>query len=112
MRPPPLVGVVEDDVSMREAIGGLVRSRGMRVEAFGSADEVLERLADEMPACMVVDVGLPGLSGLELQRELSSRAAHTQVIFLTGVGNVPMSVRAIQAGALDFLMKPLRPDDL
>ena len=108
----PLVGVVDDDVALREAIVGLARSHRMRVEAFGTADEVLARLHVETPACLIVDVGLPGLSGLQLQRELSSRAPRTQVIFLTGIGDVPMSVRAIQEGALDFLTKPFRPDAL
>src|SRR6201996_2865013 len=106
------VCVVDDDVSIRESIEGLLRVEGLRVETYCSAREFLARATAEPPGCLVLDVELPGLSGLELQRELFRAEAHIPIIFLTGHGDIPMSVRAIKAGAFEFLTKPFDPDDL
>src|SRR5881296_2555619 len=104
------VCVVDDDASVREAVGGLLRSVGMTVETFGSAREFLARARRDAPSCLVLDVELPGLSGLDLQQELVKGNVRVPIIFLTGHGDIPMSVRAIQAGALDFLTKPVDVD--
>src|SRR5467141_2279281 len=106
------VCVVDDDASVREAVGGLLRSVGMTVETFGSAREFLARARRDAPSCLVLDVELPGLSGLDLQQELVKGNVRVPIIFLTGHGDIPMSVRAIQAGALDFLTKPVDVDQL
>src|SRR3989449_915158 len=104
--------IVDDDASVREAVGGLLRSVGMTVETFGSAREFLARARRDAPSCLVLDVELPGLSGLDLQQELVKENARVPIIFLTGHGDIPMSVRAIQAGAVDFLTKPVDVDQL
>jgi len=106
------VCVVDDDASVREAVGGLLRSVGMTVETFGSAREFLASARRDAPSCLVLDVELPGLSGLDLQQELVKGNVRVPIIFLTGHGDIPMSVRAIQAGALDFLTKPVDVDQL
>jgi DNA-binding NtrC family response regulator len=106
------VCVVDDDASIRESVEGLLRAEGLRVETYSSAREFLARTTVEPPGCLVLDVELPGLSGLELQRELFRKEAHIPIIFLTGHGDIPMSVRAIKAGALEFLTKPFDPEDL
>jgi DNA-binding NtrC family response regulator len=106
------VCVVDDDVSIRESIEGLLRVEGLRVETYCSAREFLARASTEPPGCLVLDVELPGLSGLELQRELFRSKSHIPIIFLTGHGDIPMSVRAIKAGAFEFLTKPFDPEDL
>ncbi|MGB8169701.1 MAG: sigma-54 dependent transcriptional regulator [Chthoniobacteraceae bacterium] len=106
------VCVVDDDASIRESVQGLLRAEGLRVETYGSAKEFLTRANAEPPGCLVLDVELPGLSGLELQRELFRAEAHIPIVFLTGHGDIPMSVRAIKAGAFEFLTKPFDPDDL
>ncbi|MEZ0390103.1 MAG: sigma-54-dependent transcriptional regulator [Verrucomicrobium sp.] len=106
------VCVVDDDASIRESIQGFLRAEGLRVETFCSAKEFLERASTEPPGCLVLDVELPGLSGLELQRELSRTEVYLPIVFLTGHGDIPMSVRAIKAGAFEFLTKPFDPDDL
>src|SRR5882762_6107044 len=106
------VCVVDDDASVREAVGSLLRSVGMTVDTFGSAREFLASARRDAPSCLVLDVELPGLSGLELQRELLKEHAQIPIVFLTGHGDIPMSVRAIQAGALDFLTKPVDADQL
>jgi len=106
------VCVVDDDASVREAVGGLLRSVGMTVETFGSAREFLASVRRDAPSCLVLDVELPGLSGLDLQQELVKGNVRVPIIFLTGHGDIPMSVRAIQAGALDFLTKPVDVDQL
>jgi DNA-binding NtrC family response regulator len=106
------VCVVDDDASIRESVEGLLRAEGLRVETYCSAREFLTRENPEPPGCLVLDVELPGLSGLELQRELSRGGLHIPVIFLTGHGDIPMSVRAIKAGAFEFLTKPFDPEDL
>jgi FixJ family two-component response regulator len=106
------VYVVDDDSSMREALSSLIRSIGMRVLTFASAQEFLEYRVSDSPACLVLDVRLPGLSGLDLQRELASTQRRLPIIFITGHGDIPMSVRAMKAGAAEFLPKPFREEDL
>jgi DNA-binding NtrC family response regulator len=106
------VCVVDDDASIRESVEGLLRAEGLRVETYCSAREFLARTSTEPAGCLVLDVELPGLSGLELQRELFRAESHIPIIFLTGHGDIPMSVRAIKAGAFEFLTKPFDPEDL
>jgi len=106
------VFVVDDDASVREALGSLVRSVGLRVKIFSSAKEFLRRETPDVPACLVLDVRLPGLSGLELQRELAAANIQIPIIFITAHGDVPMTVRAMKAGAVEFLPKPFRDQDL
>jgi FixJ family two-component response regulator len=108
----PIVFVVDDDSSMREALVDLIASVGLSVEAFKSAGEFLAHRRPDAPACLVLDVRLPGLSGLELQRELLRTEAPIPIIFITGHGDIPMSVRAIKEGAVEFLAKPFRDQDL
>jgi FixJ family two-component response regulator len=108
----PIVFVVDDDSSMREALTDLITSVGLWVEAFKSAREFLEHRRGDAPACLVLDVRLPGLSGLDLQRELVRTEAPIPIIFITGHGDIPMSVRAIKEGAVEFLAKPFRDQDL
>ena len=107
-----MVFVVDDDASVRDALSALVRSVGLRVETFGSAQEFLRHPRPPAAACLVLDVRLPGLSGLDLQRELSNAGEQIPIIFITGHGDVPMSVRAMKAGATEFLPKPFRDQDL
>lgn len=107
-----LVFVVDDDASMREALSSLIRAVGLRVETFSSAMDFLRHKRPDLPACLVLDVRLPGLSGLELQRELTTADNHIPIIFITGHGDIPMSVRAMKAGAVEFLTKPFRDQDL
>lgn len=106
------VCIVDDDSSAREAVGSLVRSAGLLVETFGSAREFLERPEGSSPACLVLDVDLPGLNGLELQAELQRTGQDIPIIFVTGHGDIPMSVRAVKAGAIEFFTKPFNADDL
>jgi FixJ family two-component response regulator len=110
--PAPLVFVVDDDSSVREALSSLIRAVGLRVETFSSAKAFLQRDRPDMPACLVLDVRLPDLSGLELQRELAARQNDLPIIFITGHGDIPMSVRAMKAGAVEFLPKPFLNKDL
>jgi DNA-binding NtrC family response regulator len=98
--------VVDDDVSVREAVGSLIRSARLRVRTFASAQEMLASLRMELPSCLVLDIQLPDISGFELQQELAIKDIQIPIIFLTGHGDIPMSVRAIKAGALEFLTKP------
>jgi len=116
MKPPesthPVVFVVDDDASMREAISSLIRSVGLRVEMFSSAKDFRRIKKPDVPGCLVLDVRLPGLSGLELQRELAAANDPLPIIFITGHGDIPMSVRAMKAGAVEFLPKPFRDQDL
>ena len=109
---PGIVYVVDDDASVREALSSLLRSMGLEVQAFGSAEEFLLEPVSDRPACVVLDVRLPGLSGLELQRDLAQRDRAVPIIFITGHGDVPMSVRAMKAGAVEFLQKPFSDDEL
>jgi FixJ family two-component response regulator len=107
-----IVFVVDDDPSIREAIGSLIRLEGLAVETFGTAQEFLRRERPDLPGCVVLDVELPGLSGLDLQRELAAHGIKLPIIFITGYGDIPMSVRAMKAGATEFLTKPFRDQDL
>jgi len=106
------VFVVDDDASVREALSSLIRSVGLRVEVFSSAREFLRKQANDGPACLVLDVRLPGLSGMDLQRDLIAAHNHLPIIFISGHGDIPMSVRAMKAGAVEFLTKPFRDQDL
>ena len=108
----PTVFVVDDDESLREALGSLFRSVGLRVELFGSAGELLEREPPDVVGCLVLDVRLPGLSGLDLQGVLAKAKLGIPVILVTGHGDIPMSVRAMKAGAVDFLPKPFRDQEM
>jgi len=107
-----IVFVVDDDEGMREALSSLLRSVGLRVEAFATAQEFLRNPRPDAAACLVLDVRLPGLSGLDLQRELAGAGETIPIIFITGHGDIPMSVRAMKAGAVEFLPKPFRDQDL
>jgi FixJ family two-component response regulator len=109
---PPIVFVVDDDVSIRDALRSLIRSVGLRVELFGSPREFLNAKRPEAPSCLILDVRLSGESGLDLQRELVAANIHVPIIFITGHGDIPMSVRAKKAGAVEFLTKPFRDQDL
>ncbi len=106
------VYVVDDDASVREAVESLIRSAGFPVRTFGSAQEFLATPRADMPSCLVLDLHLPGLSGLDLQRELAKDDVQIPIIFLTGHGDIPTSVKAIKAGALEFLTKPFHDEDL
>jgi len=108
----PIVIVVDDDASVREAIASLVRSVRLEVQTFGSAQEFLQADPVDRPACLVLDVRLPGSSGLDLQRDLRGRGVAIPIVFLTGYGDVPMTVRAMKEGAIEFLIKPFRDQDL
>jgi FixJ family two-component response regulator len=110
--PDPIVFVVDDDASVRDAVKRLIASVGLRVETFGSTGEFLSRKRTEAPACLVLDVRLPDVSGLELQRDLAAANFHIPIIFITGHADVPMSVRAMKAGAVEFLTKPFRGQEL
>ncbi len=110
--PAPVVFVVDDDPAVREAIDSLIRSVGLRVETFSSAKEFLKRERPAGPACLVLDVRLPDRSGLQVQRELLAEGCPFPIIFITGHGDIPMSVQAMKAGALEFLTKPFRDQDL
>jgi len=107
-----MVFVVDDDVSMREALSSLIRSAGFNVLTFASSKEFLTRGQTDAPACLVLDVRLPGMGGLELQRELTAANNPIPIIFITAHGDIPMSVRAMKAGAIEFLPKPFRDEDL
>jgi FixJ family two-component response regulator len=107
-----IVFVVDDDPSIREAIKSLISLVGVRVETFGTAQEFLRTERPDLPGCVVLDVELPGLSGLDLQRELAAHGIKLPIIFITGYGDIPMSVRAMKAGATEFLTKPFRDQDL
>jgi FixJ family two-component response regulator len=108
----PIVFVVDDDASVRDAVKRLIASVGLRVATFGSTREFLSSKRPEAPACLVLDVRLPDVSGLELQRELAAANFHIPIIFITGHADVPMTVRAMKAGAVEFLTKPFRGQEL
>jgi len=110
--PRPIVFVIDDDASMRKAIGRLLGAVGINVEPFSSAQEFLNNKLADAPGCLVLDVRLPGLSGLDLQKEMLARGIHSPIIFVTGHGDIPMSVQAMKAGAVEFLTKPFRDQDL
>jgi FixJ family two-component response regulator len=107
-----IVFVVDDDLSIREALGSLIRSAGLKVETFASAQEFLARPRADLPSCLVLDVRLPGLSGLELQKRMAEVNIEIPIIFITGHGDVPTTVQAMKAGAVEFLTKPFRDEDL
>jgi FixJ family two-component response regulator len=107
-----IVFVVDDDAAVREALGGLIRSAGLKVETFASAQEFLARPPADVPGCLVLDVRLPGLSGLDLQSRMAQTNLEIPIVFITGHGDVPTSVRAMKAGALEFLTKPFLDQDL
>jgi FixJ family two-component response regulator len=107
-----IVLIVEDDQSFREALQRLFRSVGLAVEVFGSAAELLQSGLPDVPSCLVLDVRLPGLSGLDIQAELAKANIQIPIIFMTGHGDIPMSVKAMKAGAADFLTKPFRDQDM
>jgi RNA polymerase sigma factor (sigma-70 family) len=108
----PVVFVVDDDPSIRSSLKFLMSSVGLQVEAFDSADALLKRNLPDAPTCLVLDVRLRGLSGLDFQRHLAARNCDIPIIFITGHGDIPMSVRAMKAGAVEFLTKPFRDQDL
>jgi FixJ family two-component response regulator len=109
---PPIVFVVDDDPSVRRAIKRLIGSAGLQVELFGSAPEFLCSTRPDALSCLVLDIKLPGISGLDFQRQLAEADIHIPIIFITGRGDIPMSVRAMKAGAVEFLTKPFRDQDL
>ena len=106
------VYIVDDDLSVRDAICGILRSVGLRAQTFESTREFLERRTWEGPSCLVLDVRLPGLSGLDFQKELAKANIAMPIVFITGHGDIPMTVRAMKAGAVEFLTKPFRDQDL
>jgi RNA polymerase sigma factor (sigma-70 family) len=107
-----VVFVVDDDPSVRSSLKFLISTVGLQVESFDSADTFLRRNPPDAPSCLVLDVRLPGLSGLDFQRELAARNIRIPIVFVTGHGDIPMSVRAMKAGAVEFLTKPFRDQDL
>ena len=108
----PTVFVVDDDEAVRNSLRRLLESVGLTVEVFPSAQAFLDRVRSDAPGCLVLDVQLPGLSGLDLQTELAGKKMPLPIVFLTGHGDVPMSVKAMKAGAVEFLTKPFRQEDL
>jgi len=107
-----VVYVVDDDEPIREALKSLLRSVGLRAETYSSAREFLQSRRPDIPGCLVLDVRLPGLSGLDLQRELTDKDCDLPIIFISGHGDIPMTVRAMKAGAVEFLTKPFREQEL
>jgi|SRR5215213_8035827 len=107
-----VVFVVDDDPSVRSSLKFLISTVGLHVEAFDSAEAALQKLTPDAPACLVLDVRLRGLSGLDLQAELAARNCQVPIVFITGHGDIPMTVRAMKAGAVEFLTKPFRDQDL
>lgn len=105
----PIVFIVDDDISVREALQALVAQAGWRAEVFASAEEFLARPRQASPACIVLDVGLPALNGLELQQRIAGEPTFLPIIFITGQGDIPMTVQAMKAGAVEFLAKPFKP---
>jgi FixJ family two-component response regulator len=111
-KPAAIVFVVDDDVSVRESLAGLIRDAGWEAEIFASAEEFLARPRVFMPSCLVLDVSLPNLNGLELQKRIAADQAYMPIIFITGYGDVPITVQAMKAGAVEFLTKPFSDDVL
>src|ERR1700756_342066 len=110
--PETLVFIVEDDESMRRALSNLFQSVGLEVRLFGSAAEMLESQLPDVPSCLVLDIRLPGVSGLDFQADLAKANVHVPIIFMTGHGDIPMTVKAMKAGAIDFLTKPFRQQEI
>jgi FixJ family two-component response regulator len=109
---PPTVVVIDDDASIRDALKSLIRSVGLQIKLFASPRDFLQGKEPDAPSCLVLDVRLPGKSGLDFQRELAEANIHIPIIFITGHGDIPMSVRAMKEGAVEFLTKPFRDQDL
>ena len=107
-----IIAIVDDDPSVREGLSSLIRSAGLQVETFASAQEFLARSGAETPSCLVLDLQLPGLSGLDLQKRMAEVGLEVPIVFLTGHGNIPASVQAMKAGAVEFLTKPFDEHDL
>jgi FixJ family two-component response regulator len=110
--PKPVIAIVDDDQSVREGLHSLMRSAGWGAEVFASAQEFLERRGSEAPSCLVLDLQLPGLSGLDLQKRMAEAELEIPIVFLTGHGDIPASVQAMKAGAIEFLTKPVAEEDL
>jgi FixJ family two-component response regulator len=110
--PGRVVFIIDDDVAMRETLGSLFRSVGLRVELFGSAREFAQIKMPDAASCLVLDIRLPGVSGLDFQAELAEAGIRVPIIFMTGHGDIPMSVQAMKAGAIDFLTKPFRDQEM
>lgn len=110
--PAPIVFVIDDDPSVRRALGRLLRSAGWCVEVFASADEFLKHSLPDVPACIILDVQMPGLNGMGLQRTLAKKNSSLPIVFISGHGDIPTTVRAMKAGASDFLPKPFNDRDL
>src|SRR5271170_950309 len=108
----PFVCVIDDESSIRKSLSNLLRSAGLNVQAFASAQEFLTNWPRKAPSCLVLDIQLPGISGLDLQQELAAGDCQIPIIFMTGYGDIPMTVRAMKAGAIEFLTKPFRDEDL
>ena len=108
----PMVFVIDDDPSVRLSIEGLLKSVGLRSQLFGSAQDFLDRRPEDGPSCLILDVRLPGLSGLDFQRQLASESVQIPIIFITAHGDIPMSVKAMKSGAFEFLPKPFHDQDL
>jgi FixJ family two-component response regulator len=108
----PTVFVVDDDAGMRASIAGLLKSAGLRAECFGAAEEFLRSNRAEVPSCLVLDVSLPGINGLEFQHKLTDAGVQIPIIFITGHGDIPMTVKAMKSGAVEFLTKPFHDQDL
>ncbi len=108
----PTVFVVDDDAGVRASIQGLLKSAKLRCASFGTAEEYLRSKPPEGPSCLVLDVSLPGVNGLDLQRELADAGVRIPIIFITGHGDIPMTVKAMKSGAVEFLTKPFRDEDL
>jgi FixJ family two-component response regulator len=110
--PPSMVFVIDDDEALRESLQSLFESMGLQVKAFGSAAQFLQSKLPDVPSCLVLDVRLPGVSGLDFQAEMAKANIQVPIIFITGHGDIPMTVRAMKAGAIEFLTKPLREQEL
>src|ERR1700674_4502540 len=108
----PTVFVIDDDAAVRVSIQGLLKSVGVRCETFGTAQEFLLNKQRDRPSCLVLDVRLPGVSGLDFQHELAEAGVQIPIIFITGYGDIPMTVKAMKSGAVEFLTKPFRDQDL
>ena len=108
----PVIAIVDDDPSVREGLESLIRSAGLRAKTFGSAQEFLANRGAEAPSCLILDLQLPGLSGLDLQMRMAEADLEIPIVFLTGHGNIPASVQAMKAGAIEFLTKPVEEADL
>ena len=108
----PIVFIIDDDASVRDALGSLFRSVGLRVEVFGSAPEFLQSKLPDIAGCLILDIRLPRVSGLDFQADLVKAGIHIPIIFMTGHGDIPMTVKAMKAGAVDFLTKPFRDQDM